>query len=132
MSQKSLQTIAAEWHSGQSSALYAYANAGTIKAGLRKEIVDCFPSAKAKELAELKRLFVAISPVPTKQEVIGANEFWSRLYRNADGSPIRARRSGKTQVWKTRPDDFKQPVKYGLKQSFYITPGNIGDWVIAP
>ena len=132
MSQKSLQTIAAEWHSGQSSALYAYANAGTIKAGLRKEIVDCFPFAKAKELAELKRLFAAIAPIPIKQEVINANEFWSRLYRNADGSPIRARRSGKTQLWKTRPDDFKQPVKYGLKQSFYITPQNIGDWVIAP
>ena len=132
MSQKSLQTIAAEWHSGQTSALYAYASTGTIKAGLRKEITDCFPYAKAKELAELKRLFVAIAPVPIKQEVIGANEFWHRLLRNADGSPIRARRSGKTQVWKTRPDDFKQPVKYGLKQSFYITPGNIGDWVIAP
>ena len=132
MSQKSLQTIAAEWHSGQTSALYAYASTGTIKAGLRKEIVDCFPYAKAKELAELKRLFVAIAPVPIKQEVIGANEFWHRLLRNADGSPIRARRSGKTQVWKTRPDDFKQPVKYGLKQSFYITPQNIGDWVIAP
>ena len=132
MSIKSLQTIAAEWHQGQNTALYVYASAGLIKAGLRKEIVECFSSAKPKELAELKRLFVATAPIPIKQEVISANEFWSRLWRNADGSPVRARRSGKTQVWKTRPDDFKQPVKYGLKLSFYITPQNIGDWVIAP
>lgn len=132
MALKSLQTIAAEWHSGQSSALYVYASTGVIKAGLRKEIVDCFPFAKTKELAELKRLFVAIAPVPLKQEAISANEFWHRLLRNADGSPIRARRSGKTQVWKTRPYEFKKPVKYGLKKSFYITHKNIMDWVIAP
>lgn len=30
MSLKSLQTIAGEWHSGQNTALYAYASTGTI------------------------------------------------------------------------------------------------------
>lgn len=30
MSQKSLQTIAGEWHGGQNTALYAYASTGTI------------------------------------------------------------------------------------------------------
>lgn len=129
---KSLQTISAEWHSGQNSALYAYASTGTIKAGLRKEIVECFPFAKPKELADLQRLYVAIAPIPTRSEVVGAREFWHRVARNADGSPTRARPSGKMKTWKTRPGDFRQPVKHGLKNSFYLTPENIGDWVIAP
>jgi hypothetical protein len=32
--------------------------------------------------------------------------------------------SGKCQTWKTRPDDFKLPVKYGMYESLYITPEN--------
>lgn len=31
------------------------------------------------------------------------------------------RRNGRTQTWKTRPNDFSIPVKYGLKQAFRIT-----------
>lgn len=132
MTHKSLQTIASEWHGGQTSALYIYASTGTVTPRLRREIVECFTQAKQKELAELKRLFVAISPVPTKLEVSVAHEFWSRIARNADGSPVRARSSGKMKTWKTRPSEFRHPVKYGLKQSFYITPENIGDWAVAP
>ena len=129
---KSLQTIAAEWHNGQSSALYAYASTGTIKAGLRREICECFPAAKPKELCDLQRLYVAIAPVPLLSEIANAREFWHRIVRNADGSPTRIRPSGKMKTWKTRPGDIKQPVKHGLKVSFYLTPENIGDWVIAP
>ena len=47
---------------------------------------------------------------------------------NADGSMLRCRINGKCQTWKTRPDDFRLPVKYGLKQCFYITPDNAKDW----
>ena len=33
----------------------------------------------------------------------------------------RWRRNGKTKLWKTRPDQFKIPVKHGLYQYGYIT-----------
>jgi hypothetical protein len=34
------------------------------------------------------------------------------------------RRNGKTETWKTRQDDFRIPVKYGLKSCGQIHPGN--------
>lgn len=49
---------------------------------------------------------------------------------NSDGSPLRARRNGTTKVWKTRPNEFKIPAKYGLKQCFYITQDNCHEWRI--
>jgi len=129
---KSLQTIAGDWHGGQSSALYAYASAGQVMSGLTQEIVSCFSLARAKEKTDLQRLYVAVAPVPSKEDILNASEFWHRLSRNADNSPARCRKSGKLQVWKTRPTEFKQPVKHGLKDSFYLTPANISDWVVSP
>lgn len=129
---KSLQSIAAEWHSGQFSALYAYASSGAIQSGLSKEIRECFPLAQPRELADLQRLYVATAPAITRETVVEANEFWHRLMRNADGTPVRCRRTGKTQLWKTRPNDYKVPVKYGLKESFYLTPETAVSWCIAP
>lgn len=129
---KSLQTIAAEWQPNQSSALYAYASTGTIQTRLLKEIAACFPYAQPKELHELQRLYVAVAPKPTLPEIESAYEFWHRLQRNTDGSPVRCRKSGKMKKWKTSTDQFRQPVKYGLKTSFYINPLNIHEWVIAP
>jgi len=43
-------------------------------------------------------------------------------------TPIQVRRSGKTQTWKTRPNEFKIPVKYGLYESTYITHLNCNEW----
>jgi hypothetical protein len=40
---------------------------------------------------------------------------------NRDKTPLRAKRYGKTKRWKTRPNDFAIPVKYGLRTHFYIT-----------
>ena len=51
--------------------------------------------------------------------------------KNADGTPVRCRVNGACETWKTRPDDFRLPVKYGLKQCFYITPHNAHEWVAA-
>ena len=42
--------------------------------------------------------------------------------RNADGSPQRWRVNGKVKLWKTRPDDYRVPLKYGLKTGDYLTP----------
>jgi len=37
---------------------------------------------------------------------------------------IKWRRNGATKVWKTRPDEFKIPVKHGLRDYGYITNEN--------
>lgn len=54
--------------------------------------------------------------------------FHHKELNNADGSPVRCRVNGKCKVWKTRPEDFRLPVKHGLKDCFYITHDNAGDW----
>jgi hypothetical protein len=48
--------------------------------------------------------------------------------KNADGTPARCRVNGKCKTWKTRPNEFSLPVKYGLKQCFYITEVNAASW----
>lgn len=43
---------------------------------------------------------------------------------NADGTAMRVRVTGKVQLWKTRPSDFKVPVMRGLYEHGYIEPRN--------
>lgn len=57
-----------------------------------------------------------------------AQRFEHQSVKNRDGSPLRARRNGKTKIWKTKPNDFKIPVKYGLSQHFYINDVNAHEW----
>ena len=67
----------------------------------------------------------------TKSQATSASyrkEYWHTNIKNADGTPARCRVNGKCKTWKTRPDDFRLPVKYGLKQCFYITPLNASEW----
>lgn len=51
-------------------------------------------------------------------------------FKRVVGKPIQVRRTGKTQRWKTRPNEFKIPVKYGLYESGYITDQNAADWEV--
>jgi len=48
--------------------------------------------------------------------------------KNADGTPVRCRVNGRCKVWKTRPDEFRLPVKWGLKTCFYIELHNAKEW----
>lgn len=41
---------------------------------------------------------------------------------------IYVRVSGKCQIWKTRPDEFRVPVKYGLYESYEINHKNGADF----
>ena len=50
--------------------------------------------------------------------------------KNADGTAIRCRQSGRLKTWKRDKDKFKLPVKYGLKNSFYIDNNNCKEWVL--
>lgn len=67
----------------------------------------------------------------TKQIATSARSgqvFYHVVKRNRDGSALRCRINGKCHTWATKPDDFKLPVKYGLKRCFYITPSNAAEW----
>lgn len=50
---------------------------------------------------------------------------------NADGSPQRWRVNGKVQTWKTRPNDFKVPLKRGLWEYDYLTPDNAHQFMLS-
>jgi len=41
---------------------------------------------------------------------------------------VQARVSGKVQTWKTRPGEFRVPVKYGLYEHGEITHTNANQW----
>lgn len=43
---------------------------------------------------------------------------------------VRVRPSGKLQTWKTRPGEFRLPVKHGMYQSHEITHNNFHEWLI--
>jgi hypothetical protein len=47
--------------------------------------------------------------------------------KNKDGTPCRARVSGKVKTWKTKPGLFCVPVKYGLRTAFYLQNYNDND-----
>lgn len=49
---------------------------------------------------------------------------------NADKTPKRCRINGKCQVWKTKPEEFRLPVKHGLYDCFQITQANADNWEV--
>lgn len=56
----------------------------------------------------------------TLEQALKGTEFWHMSATNADGSPARCRKNGAVKTWKTRPGQWKMPVKHGLRQCFYI------------
>ena len=52
--------------------------------------------------------------------------------RMSNGNLWSCRRNGKTQTWKTRPSEFRIPIKYGFKEYGQVTQHNLnsGDLVI--
>lgn len=58
-------------------------------------------------------------------EARNATMFLSKEYQNADGTPARYKRTGKTKEWKRQPERFSVPVKRGLKEYGYITEENV-------
>ena len=51
--------------------------------------------------------------------------------RGKNIKPLTVRRNGQTKTWKTRPNEFSIPVKYGLYEFGYITHLNCHEWEIA-
>ena len=65
----------------------------------------------------------------SKAEALTTTHFEHVTLKGSDKKPIRCRAMGKCQVWKTRPNDFKLPVKHGMYNSFYITQDNAHEWI---
>ena len=51
-----------------------------------------------------------------------------KTLKNADKTPLRARVNGKIKLWKTRPNEFRLPMKHGLRNCFYLNEHNYHDW----
>lgn len=66
----------------------------------------------------------------TKEQAMTRREFWHLTYRNADGTPLRVRANGKCKTWKTRPEEFKLPVKHGLRDYLYIEHNSAHAWCV--
>ena len=58
-----------------------------------------------------------------------AQNFEHKSLLNADGSRLRARRNGATKTWKTRPTEFRIPIKHGMYDYGYITQADHLEWV---
>jgi hypothetical protein len=54
-----------------------------------------------------------------------------KVLLNADGTPMRVRVNGKCKVWKTRPEEFRLPVKHALNYCFYITEKVKDEWRVS-
>lgn len=70
----------------------------------------------------------------TKAQAMRAPAFTStHVLSRARSNPqlIGVRANGKCKTWKTRPDDFQVPVKYGRRECFYITNRNAHEWTCA-
>lgn len=67
----------------------------------------------------------------TKEQALTAQEFHEEPCRRTIGprggvkdSVVVWRRNGATKTWKTRPNEFRVPVKYGLYSYGYIDHAN--------
>ena len=66
----------------------------------------------------------------TKDQAISARHFAHVSLKDSRGDPVQCRANGACKVWKTRPNDFKLPVKHGLFNCFYITQDNANEWTV--
>jgi hypothetical protein len=64
--------------------------------------------------------------VITKQQAMSASAFHENHEPGA--KVFRWRRNGATQTWKTRPSEFRVPVKYGIRSYGNITEVNASDF----
>lgn len=67
----------------------------------------------------------------TKEQAINCRKFVQIAEWNSKGinctisiKSIKWRANGKCKIWKTRPDEFKLPIKHGLYSHWYLTNEN--------
>ena len=60
------------------------------------------------------------------------DEIYHTTLRDSKGHSVRARVNGKIQLWKTRPTEFRLPMKHGLYDTFQLTQDNADQWSLKP
>lgn len=69
----------------------------------------------------------------TKNDCVNSHyrqTFYHCTIKNSRGLPVVCRVNGKCKTWKKQTDKFKLPVKYGLRDCFYITNDNAYEWCL--
>lgn len=61
----------------------------------------------------------------TKLEIENALDANRLRARMSNGNLWQVRRNGRTQTWKTRPNDFRIPIKIGFRQYGEIDHNNL-------
>lgn len=70
----------------------------------------------------------------TKEQALALKlreEIHSSLNRNRDGTCAKWRVNGQVKTWKTRPEEFRVPVKYGMYTYGYVTDISSDDYHLA-
>ena len=62
--------------------------------------------------------------------LINGTTLYHKTLKDSRGFPRQCRVNGKCKVWKTRPEEFKLPVKAGLYEYGYISNFNVEEWTI--
>jgi hypothetical protein len=64
-------------------------------------------------------------------ETLSSNiTLYHKNLRDSRGEPVKCRVNGKCKIWKTRPLEFKLPVKAGLYEYGYIENFNADEWCV--
>jgi hypothetical protein len=80
-------------------------------------------------LAERSELRKEAIPLTVDDVLNGDIEYFHDNFNTTvDGICAVWRRNGKMQTWKTRPQNFRQPVKHGLYQYHAITHLNVSEF----
>ena len=58
----------------------------------------------------------------TVEAALDAGNLYCKMH---NGNLWQCRRNGRTQTWKTRPNDFRIPIKIGFKTYGNITPQSL-------
>lgn len=66
----------------------------------------------------------------TRENCEPVKDFYHKTRVDSRLNPLHVRRTGKTIFWKTRPDNFRIPVKHGLRDHGYIDHANAMYWMI--
>lgn len=61
----------------------------------------------------------------TREQIEQALDAGNLRVKMNNGNLWLVRRSGKTQTWKTRPGEFRIPIKYGFRGTGQITHENV-------
>lgn len=69
----------------------------------------------------------------TPNTAMTANTFYHRTVKYADSrTAYQARRNGATKTWRTRPNEFRIPIKIGFRGYGYIDNRNANEWSVTP